>query len=114
MPDSFDQNAQDVGLSLDMIEEEIEQGLPLHADRLVAAYDCEEFFAGRNAAYIPRRESEEWRDYVKRPKRTSKLTRKVIRTLAGGLYCPGPTRRLKDGAGPDAFLQDVYEKNHVN
>lgn len=114
MADSFDQNAQDVGLSLDVIEEEIEAGLPLHADRLALAFDCEEFFAGRNAAYIPRRESEEWRDYVKRPKRTSKITRKVVRTLAEGLYNPGPTRKVANGAAADSFLEDVYEKNHVN
>jgi hypothetical protein len=114
MPDSFDQNAQDVGLSLDMIEEEIEAGLPMHADRLVEAFDCEEYYACRNAPYVPRREGEEWRDYVRRPKRTSKLTSKVIKTLAKGLYNPGPTRRLKGNAAADAFLQDVYARNHVN
>jgi hypothetical protein len=114
MPSSFDQNAQDVGLSLDQIEEEIEEGLRLHADRLVAAYDNEEYLACRNAAYVPRRESEEWRDYMRRPKRTSKLVRKAIFTLGKNLYSPGPTRRLKNGAAQDAFLQDVYEKNHIN
>lgn len=114
MPSAFDDNAQDVGMSLDVIESEIRAGLVLHADRLSMAYDNEEFYACRNQAYIPRRESEEWRDYLKRPKRTSKLTRKVIATLAKGLYSPGPTRRLKDGAAADAFLQGVYEQNHIN
>src|SRR4051812_41543049 len=101
MPDSFDQNAQDVGLSLDIIEEEIEAGLPLHADRLCEAFDNEEFYACRNAAYVARRESEDWVAFVKRPKRTSKVTSKVIKTLAKGLYNPGPTRRVKNGADVD-------------
>src|SRR3954447_12333042 len=113
MADSFDQNAQDVGLSLALIEEESEAGLPLHADRLVAAFDCEEYYAGRNLAYVPRRQSEDWLDYCKRPKRTSKLLRKVVRTLSC-VYCPGPMRQLKGNAAADTFLQDVYQRNHIN
>lgn len=113
MPDSYDANARDVDLSLDEIAGEIEAGLPLHADRLVEAFDCEEFYAGRNAAYIARREAEDWRDYLKRPRRTSKILRKVVRALAN-LYAPGPQRQYKGDASADAFLQGVYEANHVN
>lgn len=114
MPDAFDQNAQDVGLSLDLIEEEILAGLPAHADRLCAAFDAEEYYAGRNVAYVPRRESEDWNDYLRRPKRTSKLTRKVVRKLTEDLYTPGPMRKLGGNAAADAWLQDVYAKNHIN
>jgi hypothetical protein len=114
LPDSFDQNIQDVGLSLDSIEQELRCGLALHSDRLVEAFDCEEFYAGRSQLYIPKRESEEWRDYLKRPKRTSKMLRKAVRTLAEDLYSPGPTRRLESDASVDRWLQDVYAANHVN
>ncbi len=114
MADAFDSNSQDVGLSLDTIEDEIRAGMVLHADRLVAAFDCEEYYACRNSAYIQRRESEDWLDFVKRPKRTSKITAKVIKTLAKGLYSPGPTRRIKNGAGADAFLTTIYEQNNIN
>ena len=60
------------------------------------------------------RKSEDWRDFLKRPKRTSKLTHAVITKLAKGLYTPGPTRRLKNAAGADQFLQSVYTCNHIN
>jgi hypothetical protein len=116
MYDSYDENASidgDEGLSLDLIEEEILAGLPLHADRLVAAFDAEEYYQGRNEPYIPRRSSEEWLDYLERPKRCSKITRKVVRALTQDLYSPGPTRKLAN-KDADAWLQDVYEKNHIN
>lgn len=115
MPDdAFDQNATDVGLSLDQIEEEIEAGLPMYCDRIVRAYVNEEYYACRNAAFIMPRVSEDWVDFVKRPKRTSKLTRKVVKKLCEHLYSPGPTRKLEGSAQADAFLQDVYAANHVN
>jgi len=112
--DAYDENAADVGLSLDMIEGEIEAGLPMHAGRLAQAWLNEEYFNCRNASFIPRRESEDWRDYFRRPKRTSKITRKVVRELSKDLYNPGPTRKLENGAQEDAWLQGVYRTNHVN
>lgn len=114
MPDAFDENATDVQLSLDSIEAEIKAGLPNHCDRIVRAYINEEYYACRNAAFLQPRESEDWRDFVKRPKRTSKLTRKVVRKLCEHLYAPGPTRTLKNGAAEDSFLQDVYKQNSIN
>src|SRR5437764_7416037 len=86
MPDAYDQNAADVGLSLDLIADEIEAGLPLHQDALVRAWVAEEYYAGRNSAFVPMRQSEDFQDWLKRPKRTSKMTRKVIRELAKDLY----------------------------
>lgn len=112
--DAYDQNSVDVGLSLDMIEEEIEAGLPMHADRLTRAYVCEEYYACRNAAFIRPRTSEDWIDFINRPKRTSKLTRKVVRKLCEHLYAPGPTRKLEGNPGADELLQDLYVKNQVN
>ena len=114
MIDSFDQNAQDVGLSIDAIEAELRNGLALHSDRLVDAFVCQEFYAGRSNTWLALRESEDWIDFVKRPKRTSKLTRTVIRKLADNLYSPGPTRRLEGDATVDTWLQDVYKRNHIN
>src|SRR4051794_38247412 len=110
MADSFDRNAQDSGFNLDEAEAEIRAGLPGHADRLACAFDNEEFYAGRNLAYVPRRESEDWGDYLKRPKRTSKLTRRVILKLSQDLYNPGPMRKLSDAAA-DAWIQDLYVAN---
>lgn len=113
MPDAYDANAQDYLPSLDEIDGEVQAGLPLHAERLVDAFNNEEYYAGRNAGYIPRREAEDWRDYLKRPKRTSKILRRVIRTLAN-LYAPGPSRELKGNASAAEFLEEVYEKNHID
>jgi hypothetical protein len=101
MDGPFSDNTTDVGLSLDLIEEEIEAGLPLHADRLCEAFLNEEYYRGRNALYVARKESEEWLDYVRRPKRTSKITRRAIRVLARDLYSPGPTRKLEGSATAD-------------
>jgi hypothetical protein len=113
MIDVAEANARDVDISLDTIADEVKAGLPLHADRLVEAFDNEEYYAGRNAAYIARREAEDWRDYLRRPRRTSKILRKVIRALAR-LYAPGPHREVKGDAAADKFLDDVYQANHVD
>jgi hypothetical protein len=94
MIDVAEANARDVDISLDTIADEVKAGLPLHADRLVEAFDNEEYYAGRNAAYIARREAEDWRDYLRRPRRTSKILRKVIRALAR-LYAPGRIARSR-------------------
>jgi hypothetical protein len=114
MDGPFSDNTTDVGLSLDLIEEEIEAGLPLHADRLCEAFLNEEYYRGRNALYVARKESEEWLDYVRRPKRTSKITRRAIRVLARDLYSPGPTRKLEGSATADSWLQGVYEANRFD
>ena len=115
MNDAYDQNETDVGISLDTIEDEIRKGLPSHAGRLARAYVNEEFFAGRNAAWVKRRSSEEWVDRVTRPIRTSKLTRKVCRVLSEHLYSPGPMRNFTGMPnGVKAWLNSVYEANHIN
>src|SRR5439155_16514472 len=114
MPDAAEANAQDYGLDLDEIASEVEAGLPLHAERLVDAHDNEEYYAGRNMAYLWRREAEDWRDYRKRPKRTSKILRRVVRALAT-IYSPGPQRQIDEGnSSSDAYLQEVYKHNHIN
>lgn len=105
----------DASASMKAIEKEIRGGLMGHTDRLDAARDNVEFYHGRNLAYIRRRESEEFIDYVGRPKRTSKITRKVVRKLTEDLYNPGPTRKLENGTAEDAWLQQyVYAPCHVN
>ena len=115
MLDAYIDNQADVGLSLDVIETEVQGGLQSHVDRLQEAFDCEEYLAGRNIAYLKRRQSEEYLDYLNRPKRTSKLTRKVIRKLAEHMYAPGPTRTLdKSDAAVQSWLNEVYESNHIN
>lgn len=116
--DSFGDNQSDyevTGLSLDAIEREITAGLPAHADRLVSAFEAEEFLGMRNAQYITRRPSEEPIDFIQRPKRPVYLTRKVVAKLGEHLYCPGPTRTLKGADGAVAkWLDDVYQKTHVD
>lgn len=114
MFDAFSQNTADVGISLDEIAGEVMTGLQAHVDRLQESFDCEEFLAGRNIAYLKRKQSEEYLDYLNRPKRTSKLLRKVIRKLAEHLYSPGPTRQLKAPASVQSWLDQVYEANHIN
>lgn len=104
----------DIGLSLDSIEKEIMRGLPSHAPRLASAYVHEQYLAGKCEEFIQRRTSEEWVDYVARPKRASRLTRKVCRTLSESLYSPGPTRKFETGdKSVDDWLNMVYETNHV-
>jgi hypothetical protein len=116
MLDAFDENSTDeadVNLSLDLIEEEITSGLPMQAERLCACFVAEEYYRGANEFYVPPRPSEEWEDYLARPKRCSKITRKVIRTLTQDLYSPGPERKLAQPRVHD-WLATVYEANHIN
>lgn len=113
-PDAEQADAPDVGISLDTVEREVLAGLPAHADRLTCAWDNEQYYQGRNASYIARKESEEYNDFLRRPKPTSKLTRKAVRELTKQLYSPGPTRALEGAPAADAWLAQVYTANHVN
>ncbi|HWE35653.1 MAG TPA: hypothetical protein VG406_03710 [Isosphaeraceae bacterium] len=100
--------------SLDTIEEEVRAGLPTHRPRLDAARANADFYKLRNLAYIERREGEDVADYDRRPKRTSKLTKKAVDTLTGYLYSPGPTRDFEAPPAVAGLLRTVYEQNHIN
>jgi hypothetical protein len=113
MPDLYD-DIESVP-SLDVIEQEITGGFARtsHVDRLDCARVNEDYLCLRNPAYIERREGEEEADYQRRPKRTSKLTRKAISTLTSLLYSPGPSRTVRP-ASAQMFLETVWAKNHIN
>lgn len=100
--------------ALDTIADEVRAGLPCSRERLAEARLNEDYYQLRNAQYVPRREGESDEDYAARPKRTSKLTRCVIRKLTEPLYSPGPTRNWEADAEVDTWLQDVYEDAHLN
>jgi hypothetical protein len=104
----------DTAPSLDAIHQEALDGFPGHADRMNNARENNDFYYCRNAAYLERRESEDYQDFIRRPKRFSRITHKVIKVLARDLYNPGPTRKLEGADDADSFLQSVYEKNYVN
>lgn len=94
--------------SLDEADRLVREGLPGAADRLDEANLNETFYQLRNAREVERREAEDELSFQRRPKRTSKLTRCVIRKLGDPLYNPGPIRRWEGDATVDAFLQGFY------
>ena len=106
--------AADAIPTLSSLHEALAAGLPDEAERWESARANEDYYQLRNEAYIERRPSEEPQDFQARPKRTSKMTRTVVRKLSNPLYKTGPTRRLKTSAGADAWLQQVYADVHVN
>lgn len=98
--------------SLDALDEAIKAGLPAESGRWECAVANDDFYRLRNAGYLERREAEDDVDFLSRPKRTSKLTRRVIKVLTDQLYNPGPTRTMPGPAG--VFLDGVYRDTHVN
>jgi hypothetical protein len=111
----LDADAQDVTPSLDSVEEEVRSGLPTAEERLECAKANEDFYQLRNALYVEKRDSEEGADFARRPKRTSKLTRKAVTTLTSLLYSPGPSRAFEGlPAGAEELIAGVYAANHVN
>lgn len=100
--------------SLDTIERDVMAGLLGDADRLDESAENEDFYQLQNAGYIERREAEDEQEFQRRPKRTSKLLRCVIRKLSEPLYNPGPVRHWDGEAGIDSFLQQVYQDVSLN
>lgn len=96
------------------IEQEILRGLPSSEARRTAGFDNLQFYLGNNIAYIDREESEEFKDFVNRPKRCSRLTRKAIETLTRHLYHPGPSRKIEASEEADAMFQQIYRTSHIN
>src|SRR5688572_28201173 len=99
---------------LDLVDDDVRAGLEFDRDRLDAAHDNEEFYQLRNLAYLEKRPEETEEDFDHRPKRTSKLTRTVVRKLSEPLYKPGPTRKLEGPPALDTWLQQVDADNHLN
>lgn len=95
-------------------ESQVREGLPASADRLDVANLNEIFYRMENTREIERREAEDELSFQRRPKRTSKLVRCVVRKLSEPLYNPGPVRRWEDDAAIDAFLQGIYADCGVN
>jgi hypothetical protein len=100
--------------SLDTIEAEVRAGMPGESARWECATTNEDFYQLRNKSYIERRKAEDDTAFQNRPKRTSHLTRTVIRKLAEPLYNPGPTRTLANSGAVDTWLQGVYADAHIN
>jgi hypothetical protein len=74
----------------------------------------EDFFGMRNLKHLEARESETPKDFEWRPKQFSRMTRRAVRCLTNDLYSPGPTRKVEGSTEADSFLQDLYEKRHIN
>jgi hypothetical protein len=86
----------------------VQAGLPgRHADRMHAAWEAEEYYQGRGAQFIEKRDAESPVDFQAKPKRTSNLTRKVVRVLSGQLWGNGPSRQVPGGARVEAWYQNV-------
>jgi hypothetical protein len=97
-----------------LIEREVAAGLPHEQLRLAEAIENQAFYDLDASRYLPRREAENEFDFVGRPKQESGFTQEVVDVLCEHQYNPGPSRQAAEAAAADAFLQEVYEHNHVN
>lgn len=93
--------------SLDGIDPEVQQGLPAEADRMECALIAEDYYQGRGKKYLKPREGEDQQDFEAKPKRTSKLTRKVVRLLSGQLYGSSPTREVEGASSVGTWYEEV-------
>lgn len=100
--------------SLDLVELEVLAALPNESQRMLDAKVNEDFYNLRNMWYIEKREAETDYDFEYRPKRYSKITRRVIEVLTAHLYNPGPARRLEGSSAGETMLQNIYDSNHIN
>lgn len=92
--------------SLDLIEREVQDGLPNSGDRMDEALTYDHYFKGESEQYIERRPAEDDVDFRERPKRISLLTSKVTNLLAGQLWARPPQRSVEN----DPELTEWYRK----
>jgi hypothetical protein len=104
------------------VRKEVEAGLYSSTKTALDDYQRQlDYLNAQNFAHLERREGEEHRDFRKRPKQFSHITRKAVRALAR-LYAPGPERKLAppetEGETPsvahDFLVELVYRKQHIN
>jgi len=82
--------------------------------RIDDAIRNQRFYEGKTEQYIRYRDAENVWDHEQKPKRTTNITRRAVNALCEHLYVPGPARRVENSEEADAWLQSVYEANHVN
>ncbi len=78
--------------SLDSIERDVRDGMKRERDRWHAAWEANELCHLRNAQFLKSRPNEDDSDFRARPKRYSRLARKVVRLLSSQLWGRPPQR----------------------
>jgi hypothetical protein len=102
-------------ISIRDITNEVQAGLYGPTREALAEFEANlAFFQCRNRAYLERRESEDLRDFQRRPKQFSRLVRKAVRTLSSKLYQPGPLRTIDTATDASELLNESYKKQHIN
>lgn len=106
---------QPPGELMEEIAREVRAGLYASTKSELQSYQTAlDYMELRNQQHMERREAEELRDFLARPKQFSHVTRKAIRTL-GRLYAPGPERTLEaEGLAGDFLIELIYRKQRIN
>ena len=97
-----------------VILKEVANGLPHERRRLASCLENQAFYDLDSERYLPRREAESEFDWTARPHDSCGFTQLVVDVLCEHQYNPGPTRQVADDEAADAYLQQVYERNHVD
>lgn len=106
MPDAIVDDPGSVP-SIDLVDEEVQAGLKHDQERLDSALVAENYYRGRGLQYLERRPQETDEDFRGRPKRTSKLTRRVTRLLSSQLWGRPPMREVEGSAAITKWYQST-------